>query len=108
MHDRASIGICLPIDALNTKASEELQMSNMNSSTNLPRRAVLTGLAALSTAAGTVTMEGPMMEDPLEYHLREAAKLLQARNPAFPVWDIEHFKGSRGRMQSVTLMAWRA
>ncbi|ESX87003.1 hypothetical protein X755_29565 [Mesorhizobium sp. LNJC405B00] len=77
----------------------------MTNNTNLHRRAVLTGLAAFSTAAGTVTLAAPM-QDPLEYHLAEAAKLLRERNPAFPVWNVEHFKGS-GRMQAVTLMAWR-
>lgn len=80
-------------------------MSDMPSITNptrLHRRAMLTGLAALSTA-GAVTMAEPS-QDPLEYHLAEAAKLLRARDPAFQ-WDISDFKGAR--LQAVTLSAWR-
>lgn len=81
-------------------------MPNVSDTTNpskLHRRAVLTGLAALSTA-GTVTLARTREIDPLDYHLAEAVKLLQARDSAFQ-WDISHFNG--GRLQAVTLSAWR-
>lgn len=82
-------------------------MTSSLNTTKLSRRSIL-GLAVASTAGAVgVTMAGPM-EDPLEYHIREAAKLLRARNPAFGEWDISRFNGRRGRMQAVTLMAWRA
>ncbi|MER9914015.1 hypothetical protein NKJ71_25650 [Mesorhizobium sp. M0050] len=73
--------------------------------TKLSRRSILGGLAAISTAGAGVTLAAP--QDPLEYHLAEAAKLLSARDPTFGQWDIAHFKGSRSRLQTVTLSAWR-
>ncbi|WP_156389111.1 hypothetical protein [Mesorhizobium sp. Root695] len=81
-------------------------MTDCLDTTKLSRRSILGALAVASGAgAAGVTLAG-QAQDPLEYHLAEAVKLLRARDPSFQ-WDIFNFNGSRGRTQIVTLSGWR-